>query len=176
MKVLVCGGRTVGQVNPSLSGPAAGKDLSRASFERKFLTGYLSRMHEKTPITLLIAGEEGGAGSVGLNWAAANNVEAMPWRRLKFPKSTLLSSLTSIGKKQRSSDFAMETFEARNSRMVEGSQPDLVLAFGGGEATKLLVDLAKAKSVKVVEIEIPEFPLAAASLGAPDQAMQAPLF
>lgn len=176
MKVLVCGGRTVGQVCPSLSGSAAAKDLSRASFERKFVTGYLSRMHEKTPIALLIAGEEGGAGSIGLNWASANNVEATPWRRLKFPKSTLLSSLTSIGKKQRSSDYAMETFEARNARMLEGSQPDLVLAFGGGDATKLMVDLAKAKGVKVVEIDIPEFALAAASLGAPDHAPQAPLF
>ncbi len=70
----------------------------------------------------------------------------------------------------------METFEARNARMLEGSQPDLVLAFGGGDATKLIVDIAKAKGVKVVEIDIPEFALAAASLGAPDHAPQAPLF
>ncbi len=157
MQVLVCGSRTVGQVSPGLTGPAAAKDLSRASFERKFVTGYLSRLHEKTPITLLIGGEEGGAGSVGLNWARANNIETMGWRRLKFPKSALLASLTSFGKKKRSSDYVMETFEARNARMLEGCQPELILAFGGGESTRLMLELAREKGVRVIEIEIPEF-------------------
>jgi len=51
----------------------------------------------------------------------------------------------------------METFEDRNARMLNGSQPDLVLAFGGGEATKLLVDSARKKGLTVVEIDIPDF-------------------
>ena len=160
--MLVCGGSAVGQVCLSLTGSAVAKDLSRASFERKFVTGYLSRLHEKTPITLVIAGEEGGAGSIGLNWASANNVEAMAWRRLMFPKSTLLFSLTSLANKQRSSNHVMETFEARNARMLEGCKPDLVIAFGGGESTRLMLDLARGKGAKVVQVEIPEFAQAAA--------------
>lgn len=135
----------------------AALNMNRASAERKFLIDYLSNLHNETPITLLVLGEEGGVGSIGLNWARVNKVSAMPWRRLKFPKSTLLNSLTSFRKKERLADFTMETIEARNIRMLAGSQPDLVLAFGGGETTKLLVRAAKERGLKVVEVEMPSF-------------------
>ena len=131
--------------------------MNRASAERKFITEYLSRVHNETPITLLVVGEEGGVGSIGLNWARVNKVQSMPWRRLKFPKSTLLNSLKSIRQKERSADYVMETIEARNARMLAGSQPELVLAFGGGETTKILVQAAKDKGLKVIEIEMPSF-------------------
>jgi len=79
--VLVCGGRGVGYVPPESTGSTAAVEMSRASFERKFVVGYLSKIHEETPITLVIAGAEGGPGSISLNWANVNNVPAMRWRR-----------------------------------------------------------------------------------------------
>lgn len=155
MQVLVCGNRELGQIAPDLTGKAAALEMTRASAERKFVVDYLSRIHAETPITLLITGQEGGAGSISLNWARANKVPTMPWSRLKFPKSALLNSITSFRKKERQSDYVMETFEARNARMLAGSQAEMVLAFGGGNTTKLLVEAAKQKGLKVVEVEIP---------------------
>jgi hypothetical protein len=62
-----------------------------------------------------------------------------------------------LGKKTRSSHHTLESREARNARMLAGSQADLVLAFSGGPTTKILVDDARNKGLRVVEIEIPEF-------------------
>jgi hypothetical protein len=157
VQVIVCGARTIGQVAPDLSGKSAAKEMNRASAERKFIIGHLSRLHGETPITMVIAGEEGGVGSIALNWARVNKVPTSVWRRLKFPKSALLNSLASLRKKERAADYTMETFEARNIRVLAGSQPELVISFGGGESTKVLVDAAKEKGLKVVEIEIPDF-------------------
>lgn len=157
MQLLVCGSRLIGQVAQDLTGKAAALEMNRASAERKFVTDYLSRLHGESPITLLVLGEEGGVGSIGLNWARVNKVQAMPWRRLKFPKSTLLNSLKSIRKKEREADYVMETVEGRNARMLAGSQPELVLAFGGGETTKLLVQAAKDKGLNVIEVDMPAF-------------------
>jgi len=147
----------IGQVDQGLSGKAAAESMNRATAERKFILEYLSTLHNENPITLLVVGEEGGVGSIGLNWARVNKVQALPWRRLKFPKSTLLNSLKSIRKKERSADYVMETVEARNARMLAGSNPELVLAFGGGETTKILVQAAKEKGLNVIEIEMPSF-------------------
>ncbi len=157
MQLLICGSRLIGQVDQDLTGKAAAQSMNRASAERKFVQEYLSRIHSETPITLLVLGEEGGVGGIGLNWARVNKVPALPWRRLKFPKSTLLNSLKSFRKKEASADYVLETIEARNARMLAGSQPELVLAFGGGETTKLLVQAAKEKGLNVIEIDMPSF-------------------
>lgn len=167
MRLIVCGGRAIGQVAPDLSGKAAARDTTRASAERKFVLEQLSRLHEETPITLLIAGEEGGTGSVSLNWARVNKVPSMPWRRLKFPKSTLLNTLTALRTKERASDYILETFEDRNARMLAGSSAEMLLAFGGGQTTQLLVEAARDKGLKIMEIEIPDFSRVSVSAQAP---------
>jgi len=157
VKLLVCGGRLVGQVAPDLGGDAAAREMARASFERKFVTNYLAKMHEETPITLVIGGSEGGAERLGVNWAGANKVAVMTWQRLKFPKSGLLSSIKLLGGKASSSNYTLETMEARNARMLAGCAPDLVLAFGGGASTQILLQDAREKGLHVVEIAIPPF-------------------
>lgn len=157
MKLLVCGGRIIGQVAPDSTGDAAAREMARASFERKFMTNYLNKIHEETPISLVIGGIEGGAERIGVNWASANKITVMTWQRLKFPKSSLLPSFKIPGRQPSSTNYTLETMEARNARMLAGCEPDLVLAFGGGAATQLLLKDAKEKGLRVFEIEIPPF-------------------
>ena len=105
----------------------------------------------------MIGGIEGGAERIGVNWAGANKIPVMTWQRLKFPKSSLLPSFKILRKNSASANYTLETMEARNARMLAGCEPDLVLAFGGGGATQLLLKDAKEKGLRVVEIVIPPF-------------------
>lgn len=157
MKLLICGGRIIGQVAPNATGDAAAREMARASFERKFMINYLNKIHAETPISLVIGGIEGGAERIGVNWAGANKIPVMTWQRLKFPKSSLLPSFNILGGKSSSANYTLETMEARNARMLAGCAPDLVLAFSGAAATQLLLKDAKEKGLQVVEIEIPPF-------------------
>lgn len=157
MKILVCGGSFVGRATPESGGDITPKEMARATYERKFVSDYLDKMHAATPITQLIGGKEGGAERIGLHWARVNQIPISEWNRRKFPKLSLLSPMKLLGKKTRSSHHTLESREARNARMLAGSQADLVLAFSGGPTTKILVDDARNKGLRVVEIEIPEF-------------------
>lgn len=157
MRVIVCGGRGIGQVDPCLTRKSSSLELTRASAERKFIMDYLSRLHSETPLTLLITAEEGVIASICMNWAAMNKVATMPWRRLKFPKSSINNFITSLVKKKQPTDYVMESFEARNARMIADSHAEMVLAFGGGNTTRLLVKAAIEKGFDVVEVEIPHF-------------------
>ena len=157
MNIIVCGGRTIGRVDPNLTGKAASQEMKRASAERKFVMDYLTSLHSEAPFTLLITAEESVIASISLNWAAINKVPTMAWRRSKFPKSSLVNLMTSFVKKERSADYVMESFEARNARMLAGSQADMVLAFGGGNTTRLLVEAARIKGISVVEVEVPAY-------------------
>ena len=131
--------------------------MARASFERKFISDYLNKLHLETPISLVICGSEGGAERVGLSWAEINRIPFSAWSRLKIQKSLILSTFKSLGGKSGSRNHTREELEARNMRMLNGSDPDLVLAFGGGETTRLLVQEARTRGIRVVEISIPEF-------------------
>ena len=135
MKVLVCGGRNVGRTNPNAAHRDAATEITRATKERNFVSDYLTKFHAEKSITEVNGGDEGGAERLGLHWAAVNKVPPVIWRRLN----------------------SKETTNARNLRMLTGSNPDLVIAFGSGESTSLLVKNAKEKHIQVLEVSIPEF-------------------
>lgn len=156
MIILVCGGRDIGQIVSGLTGADAARQMSRATHERRFISNYLNKIHEETPISHVICGNEGGAERVGLNWAEINRIPVSAWSRLKIRKTGFISSLRSLGGKSASKNYTRETIEARNTRMLEGSAPDLVVAFGGGDSTKLLLEDARRRGLKVIEIVMPE--------------------
>jgi hypothetical protein len=135
MKVLVCGGRNVGKTNPNATHMDAPAEISRATKERNFVSEYLLKIHNEKPITEVIGGEEGGAERLGLHWAAVNKVNSIVWKRLNTKETTI----------------------ARNSRMLNAGKPDLVIAFGSGQSTSVLVKEAKEKGVQTLQVQIPEF-------------------
>lgn len=135
MKVLICGGRNVGRTNPNATHLDAAAEITRATKERNFVSEYLSKLHNEKTITEVNGGNEGGAERLGTHWATVNSVQSVVWRRLNSKESVL----------------------TRNSRMLSGSKPDLVIAFGGGESTSLLLKEARDKGFQVIEVEIPDF-------------------
>lgn len=148
MKIIVCGGRNVGRTSPNAAHFHAAAEISRATDERNFVIQHLSKMHAETPITMVIAGDEGGAERIGLNWAVRNGIPVDVWTRKK--SETVLSKSLGLLRETRSS--RRETMTERNSRMLAGSKPDLVIAFGGGESTRELLEQAKRLSIPVLEV------------------------
>ncbi len=135
MKVLVCGGRNVGRTSPNASHQNAKAEIQRATNERTFVFDYLSTIHKEKSFTEVIGGDEGGAERLGMHWAVVN----------KVPQK--LYSRTS----------KRETIIGRNKRMLTGSNPDLIIAFGSGVSTEILIGAAKEKGVQVIEVAIPDF-------------------
>lgn len=135
MKILVCGGRNVGKTNPNATHMDAASEIQRATKERNFVSEYLSKFHGEKPITEVIGGDEGGAERLGLHWATVNKVNSIVWKRLNTKETTI----------------------ARNSRMLNAGKPDLVIAFGSGQSTSILVKEAKEKGVQTLEVQIPAF-------------------
>lgn len=154
MKVLVCGGRNVGRTNPNTTLGHSGAEVTRATSERNFVSQYLTKIHSATPITQVIGGDEGGAERIGLNWAATNNIQTDVWARQKTTAGTVTKALDMLRKKNTSS---RETMAQRNSRMLSGSKPDLVVSFGGGDSSSELVKQAKQKGIEVIEVPLPKF-------------------
>lgn len=105
MRLLVCSGRHF-----------ADADL---------VEGELDRLHDQTPISVIIHGGIPGLGVPVENWARRHNV-----RLVRYPSNF------SLGKR---GDFERDDF------MLEDSRPAMVLAFSGGtRTTRLLARAAEA--------------------------------
>jgi hypothetical protein len=135
VKVLVCGNRNVGRTNPNATHLNAKAEIQRATNERTFVFDYLSTIHKEKSFTEVIGGDEGGAERLGLHWATVNKVSQKVWTRSSKKESVI----------------------DRNNRMLAGSIPDLVIAFGSGESTTILIGAAKEKGIQVLEVAIPDF-------------------
>jgi predicted Rossmann-fold nucleotide-binding protein len=92
----------------------------------------LRRLHESSPIGLVIHGCDPGAATLAVRWARLAGV----------PTSGFDADFQSHGP-------AAERI--RNARMIVESKPDLVIAFPGGEGTTDLVSRARAAGVPVEE-------------------------
>lgn len=130
MRVIVCGGRNVGRVDPKAKD--AGREISKASAERAFFSDKMAELHAQHSFTQIIAGNEGGAERLGINWAERNRVP-----------------LKQVDRKSR------ETTLQRNSRMLHENHSDIVIAFGSGESTDALLAEAEKNGVQVIRIEFP---------------------
>ncbi len=90
----------------------------------------LRRLHDISPIGLIIHGCDPGAATLAVRWALSTGV----------PTSGFDANFHSLG----------PTAERlRNERMIVESKPDLVVAFPGGEGTADLIGRAKAVGVPV---------------------------
>ncbi len=109
-RVLVCGGRSY-------------QDWRRVA-------DTLRRLHDSSPIGLIIHGCDPGAATLAVRWAVSAGI----------PTRGFDANFKSHGP-------AAERL--RNERMIVESNPDLVIAFPGGEGTADLISRATAAGVPV---------------------------
>lgn len=133
MRVLVCGGRFFGQA----PNPATYEEIKLAEEQAKFMEDYLNDRlqvcYTKSDI-VLIAGGANGADTVAEEWAVYQGIktEIYPADWSKYGKRAGF---------------------IRNSQMLDEGNPDLVIAFPGGAGTNMMIELAREKGVKVIEVE-----------------------
>lgn len=142
MKVLVCGGRDFGEMSPYV---ARGTDdyyreARRVRDDRHLLNVTLNAL-QQCP-TVIIHGAARGADRLADNWAKACGVRRLPFVANWYPNGRKGGLDRSAGPR-------------RNQAMLEEGQPDLVIAFPGGDGTADMVRRAKSAGVKVVEVPRP---------------------
>ena len=155
MKLLVCGNRKIGKTDPETPFHLVQNDTEKASRQRRMVLDYLSQLHRIRPISLMIAGEEGGAEKLGVHWARMNQIPCVAVRRLKFEPSRLEKSLAFFSSGGGSSSRHKESMLDRNKRMLEENTPDVVLAFGTGVSTEALITDARNRGIEIIEVDIP---------------------
>lgn len=112
MKTLVCGGRDYA--------------------DWRHIQATLAGLHEKRPISLLIAGGAPGADDLAARWAQFT----------KLPVSVFPANWKHEGR---------AAGPLRNRAMLTLGEPDLVVAFPGGRGTAGMVRLARDAGVEVIE-------------------------
>lgn len=110
MKVIVCGS-------------------SRAQ-NREEVFAALDKLHEQTPITLLINGGARGADYLSSEWARARGVDLKTYKAAHWDKG-------------------LQAFFNLNAQMLSEQSPDLVVAFPGGNVTEHLVETARSQGIAV---------------------------
>lgn len=111
--VLVCGGRSY--------------------LDRDRVFRVLDRLHAKTPISRLIAGDARGADALALAWADSRDVRRTRYKAHWRTRGNAAGPL-------------------RNARMLRKGQPHLVVAFPGRNGTLDMVNRARFAGVPVVEL------------------------
>lgn len=139
MRVLVCGGRTFGDVPKGFTPltPSYSRVWRKASEEREILDRHLSALDPHP--TLIIHGAASGADYHAARWAKRNAVTDQPFKADWYPNG--------FGKLDKSAG------PRRNQKMLDNGKPDLVLAFPGGSGTADMVRRAKEAGIKIIQIE-----------------------
>jgi hypothetical protein len=127
---LVCGGRMWGRVPNDVLENEREWWQNKAKRESDLLRRYLSSLHGKSPIDLMIEGGALGADRIAQLWA----------RRNKIPGRTYFADWNTHGK---SAGFI------RNKQMLTEGKPDLVVAAPGGNGTANMCRLAEEDGVEV---------------------------
>lgn len=131
MRILVCGGRTYGE---ELSEDImARKTKSFEDYDNMYsiLDVYLAPEYQPLHI---IQGGARGADQMAGEWANERQV----------PQTVYPANWNLHGK---SAGYI------RNKQMLDEGNPDLVIAFPGGNGTHMMVDIARKAGVEVMEIE-----------------------
>lgn len=132
MRVIVCGGRTFGEVPktvPPLTGEALRAAIIKAAREETMLMNTLDRLAP----TAVYHGGASGADRHAENWADLNEV----------PHEARRAKWHALGK---------SAGPIRNQQMLDEFKPDAVIAFPGGKGTADMVRRAKAAGVRVIEV------------------------
>jgi hypothetical protein len=129
MRVLVCGGR----------------DFS----DQDVVFSALDRLHQATPITVLIHGASKGADARASAWAKARNVlvNSYPasWQDISHPDA--LIKYTSSGRA-----YDGRAGFRRNQVMLDRGRPEFIVAFPGGSGTRDMVKRAKAAGLRIMRV------------------------
>jgi hypothetical protein len=155
VKLLVCGNRKIGKTDPATPLHLMQYATENASRQRKMIFDYLSLLHQVRPISLIIAGEEGGAEKLGVHWARLNGIPCVSIRRVKVEPSTLKKAIAQFVGNASSLKPSKESMLERNRRMLNENTPDVVLAFGTGTSTEALVHDARARGIEIIEVDFP---------------------
>lgn len=94
---------------------------------------FLDEINKSLQIDTIIEGDARGADRIAGYWARKNKID-----NLKFP-----ADWDTHGK---AAGFI------RNKQMLEEGNPDLVIAFPGGNGTKNMIKIAREAGVKVIEV------------------------
>lgn len=97
------------------------------------LDSLLTDMYDSGQITVIINGGARGADSMSSKWALKNNV----------PLEIYEANWDEHGR---------AAGPIRNQEMLDEGEPDLVIAFPGGNGTRDMVSRANKKGVKVLEV------------------------
>lgn len=128
-RVLVCGGRTFGIVRD----PSSEHDVVRAQRQRVLLHRVLDYHHSRSPFEVVIDGAATGADTIAHQWAMQHDVHSRrflaDWQR-----------------------YGRRAGAIRNKQMLDEGHPDLVIAFPGGPGTAMMVELAQARGIRVIEV------------------------
>jgi len=101
--------------------------------DRMTVQAVLDKLHNAKGIDLIIEGGAKGADRMAQDWAAQRMVECE-----HYPADW-----------ENQGSFAGP---ARNKRMLDEGQPDLVIAFPGGRGTANMIRQARKAGVEVIEI------------------------
>lgn len=93
----------------------------------------LDAIHSKSPITHVIEGGARGADRLARSWAISRNI----------PYTTVNANWNQYGKR---------AGYLRNKRMRDEFSPDLVIAMPGGVGTKMMIQLANAINLPIIQI------------------------
>ena len=96
---------------------------------------WFDKIHERHTITHVIEGGARGGDRLGRCWAILRGI----------PFTTVEADWSAHGKR---------AGYLRNKRMRDEFNPDLVIALPGGVGTKMMIDLAKEKSIPVYEAQL----------------------
>ncbi len=139
MRVLVCGGRTFGEMP---RGVLIGsleyiKASKRVSEERHLLNVTLNHLPQRPSI--IIHGDARGADRLADHWARTSGIPPLPFKANWFPNGREGGLDRSAGPK-------------RNQHMLDEGKPDLVVAFPGGSGTADMVKRARSAGVETMEV------------------------
>lgn len=150
-RVIVCGGRNYGRVVPGKT-----FEYPRRIAEKKRVCEVLGKLAVEFGTFQLIHGGARGADAAADAWARESRGFPKPvafearWDDVSRPGAVV--KVRKSGPKK-GTPYDAAAGPARNARMLAEGEPDLVVAFPGGDGTADMVNKARAAGVEVREVK-----------------------
>jgi hypothetical protein len=133
-KILVSGGREFGLIPKHTPLAQMQKAKELAAYQQKRLTETLNGKLLEYGVVFIIHGKAKGADSFAGAWALANGMGVA-----EYPANWSM--------------YGKAAGYYRNLEMLEDGEPDEVIAFEGGEGTKMMIKLANKCKVPLTVVE-----------------------
>lgn len=152
-RILVCGGRDYGKIDPRRP-----LEHPKKMAERKRLRRVLDELFlDFGPFVVIHGGARGAdalAGAWVADFAGANlpepRVFEADWNDLSHPDAVIKIAKGGTNKGRQYDALAGHR---RNQKMLDEGKPDLVVAFPGGTGTADMIDRARKANVEIMEID-----------------------